>query len=208
MIPLIDLTLWRNGLDTEKASLAGEVDHAMQTMGFLMLAGHGISEGLREDIRAAASRFFGMPRETKHSYATSVGGRGWIALGREANSFYGEAAALPDLKESYTVGRNYRTGDLVIDREWFTENLWPAEVPELQTLCDRYTGEIREVYEQTLRICATALGLAEDWFVRRVRHSPHTFKINRYPPAGGDGPARARPIPNRTPHRLGRTDVP
>ena len=45
--------------------------------------------------------------------STPVGGRGWIPQGGEANAFYGEVAdpARADLKESLTIGRDFRTGD-------------------------------------------------------------------------------------------------
>jgi isopenicillin N synthase-like dioxygenase len=155
----------------------------------MMVTGHGVNPTLSDDVRAAARRFFALPPEAKARYAAPVYGRGWVGQGKETNAFYGESIdAVPaDLKESYTVGRAFRTGDDTVDREWFAENVWPAEVPELQLLCEQYASDMRELYLDLLRICAVALGLGADWFVTRSLSSPHTFNINRYPPLTATG---------------------
>lgn len=189
MIPLIDLERWRDG---DRAAVAAETDAALQESGFLMVSGHGVSVESRARIRAAAKRFFELPVEQKTPYTAPVSGRGWIPMGGEANAFYGvEAdAERADLKESYTIGRDHRTGDAALDEAWFKPNVWPAEVPELAGLCAEYAREIRALNDELLAICATSLGLAEDWFVERCRNSPHTFNINRYPPLSETGAPR------------------
>ncbi|TGD85442.1 isopenicillin N synthase family oxygenase [Mycolicibacterium sp. CH28] len=189
MIPLVDIRPWRTGSSTDSTATAREVDDALRTSGFMMLTGHGVSASLGDDIRSAARRFFALPHETKARYAAPVYGRGWVGQGRETNSFYGESTdnTPTDLKESYTIGRPLRTGNQDIDREWFAENIWPAEVPELQPLCERYAADMHALYLDLLRICAAALNLPTDWFVTRSLASPHTFNINRYPPLTATG---------------------
>ena len=190
MIPLIDLDRWRDG---DRAAVAAQTDAALRESGFLMVSGHGVSVELRARVRAAGKRFFALSAEQKAPYTAPVSGRGWIPIGREANTFYGvEAdAGRADLKESYTLGRDHRTGNAALDEAWFRPNVWPVEVPEMAELCDRYAQEIRALNDELLVICATALGLPEDWFVERSRNSPHTFNINRYPPLSETGTPRA-----------------
>jgi isopenicillin N synthase-like dioxygenase len=94
------------------------------------------------------------------------------------------------MKESLTIGRNFRTGDPATDRKWFTPNVWPGECPELESLCERFTAQVRDLYYELLRMSATALGLAEDFFAGHARRAPHTFNINRYPPLTATGPAK------------------
>lgn len=194
-IPLIDLRRWREGDGAQRLQVARELDTALRQSGFLMVVGHGISAGLRADIRESARRFFALPAAVKARYTTPVGGRGWIAPGTEANAYHGEAADArrADLKESLTFGRTFRTGDPAIDELWFADNVWPAEIAELEELCERFTGEVRELYYELLRICATAFGLPESWFVDRVRRGPHTLNINRYPSRRETGP----PLPGQ-----------
>jgi isopenicillin N synthase-like dioxygenase len=61
-------------------------DIPLRDSGFLLVEGHGIDAGLRDRIRAEAREFFALPANRKASYATPVGGRGWIPQGGEANA--------------------------------------------------------------------------------------------------------------------------
>jgi isopenicillin N synthase-like dioxygenase len=188
-IPLLDISLWREGSPSQRERLAARMDEALQQSGFLLLENHGVPATLRERIRAEARRFFVLPHERKARYATAVAGRGWIPQGGEANAFYGEAADpdRADMKESLTIGRNFRTGDAETDQAWFAPNVWPEECPGLEGLCEQFTGQVRDLYYDLLRMSATALGMAEGWFVEHTRGGPHTFNINRYPPLTATG---------------------
>jgi isopenicillin N synthase-like dioxygenase len=191
-IPLIDISRWRQGDAEQRHALAARLDAALRQSGFLLLSGHGIPGALRRDIRASAGRFFALPHDAKEPCRAVVGGRGWIPQGGEANAFYGELAdpARADLKESLTMGRDFRTGDPAVDEEWFAPNVWPAQAPELAALCERFAGQVRGLYYDLLAVCAVALGLPEDWFTSRAQASPHTFNINRYPPLAQTGTPR------------------
>jgi isopenicillin N synthase-like dioxygenase len=183
-IPLLDISRWRTGSAAQRRALAQRMDAALRQSGFLLIEGHGVADGLMSDIRASASRFFALPDAAKQPYSTPVGGRGWIRQGAEANAFYGEAAdpVRADLKESLTMGRTFASGDPAVDAEWFRPNLWPAECPELEVLCERFAGQVRQLYYELLGLCAVALELPETWFSDRAQRAPHTFNINRYPP--------------------------
>ena len=89
-IPLFDIGAWRVAGIEERAALAARLDRAMRESGFFLVRGHGIDESLKEQVRAASRLFFALPDTVKDAYGTAVGGRGWIARGREANSYYGE----------------------------------------------------------------------------------------------------------------------
>jgi isopenicillin N synthase-like dioxygenase len=191
-IPLLDISALREGTADQRERLAARMDEALQRSGFLMIENHGVPAALRERIRAEAQTFFALPHQQKGKYATPVAGRGWIPQGGEANAFYGEVADpdRADMKESLTIGRNFRTGDEETDKAWFAPNVWPEECPELEGFCEQFTGQVRDLYYDLLRMSAIALGLEEDWFVGHVRRAPHTFNINRYPPLTAVGPAK------------------
>jgi isopenicillin N synthase-like dioxygenase len=189
-IPLLDISVWRSGPGAQRDALARRLDRALRQSGFLLIEGHGIDPGVGAAIRAEAARFFALPAQLKQGYSAPVGGRGWIRPGGEANAFYGERAdpERADLKESLTMGRSFATGDQAMDAEWFAPNVYPAECPDLEQLCERYATEVRDLYYELLEVCAAALGLAGDFFTSRARRSPHTFNINRYPPLAQTGP--------------------
>jgi len=190
-IPLLDISAWRTGSRGERERLAARMDRALRDSGFLLIENHGVPARLRQQIREQAGAFFALPAERKRRYTAPVGGRGWIPPGGEANAFYGETAdpARADLKESITNGRDFRTGDPGTDALWFAPNVWPAECPPLASLAGEFTGQVRELYYDLLRMAATALSLDEDAFVSHVQRGPQTFNINRYPPLSVTGPA-------------------
>lgn len=168
------------------------MDQALRQSGFLLIENHGVPAGLRQRIRQEAGKFFALPVDKKRSYAAPVGGRGWIPQGGEANAFYGDVAdpARADLKESITNGRDFLTGDPATDERWFAPNVWPAECPALAALAEEFTGQVRELYYDLLRMGAVGLGLDEEIFVAHVQRGPQTFNINRYPPLSVTGPAK------------------
>ncbi|WP_067825968.1 isopenicillin N synthase family dioxygenase [Nocardia inohanensis] len=192
-IPLIDIAAWRTGTPGQRAALAARLDRAMRDSGFFLVEGHGIERELMNEIRTAARKFFALPLSAKRPYASTVGGRGWLATGVEANSYYGEApdASKPDLKETFKIGREHRTGLPELDSVWFLPNVWPREVPELRDLTLDYTARVRALFTDLLEMCAVALGLAADYFVSRAADAPDSLNINRYPPITVTGPAAA-----------------
>ncbi|EYT62486.1 isopenicillin N synthase family oxygenase [Dietzia sp. E1] len=183
VIPLIDLADWRTGDAGVQAAAAAKVDQALRDSGFLMLANHDVDPQLAADLRSAAKAFFSLPRETKARYETTVGGRGWLPSGKEANSFAGEEAdkATPDMKESLTMGRPYATGNPTLDSTAFAPNVWPDEVPELELLATTYMEAMYGLYDELLRMCGEALGLGREWFIERCANGTRTLNINRYP---------------------------
>jgi isopenicillin N synthase-like dioxygenase len=187
-VPIIDLEPWLAGDPAGRARVAAAVDAALQAVGFLLVSGHGVPRGSRDDVRSAARRFFALPAEVKQPYAVTVAGRGWLPPGVEANGYAEGTETPPDLKESFAVGADTPTGDPEVDDYWFPSNVYPAEVPELEVHVVGYLARMRELADELLRVCAAALGLADDFFTRHTGHATHTMNINRYPPLDVTGP--------------------
>jgi isopenicillin N synthase-like dioxygenase len=182
-VPVIDLAPWLSGDEKARAAVAAQVDHALQTSGFFLITGHGVPAGLRAQVRERAREFFALPGEVKQPYAVTVGGRGWLPPGVEANGYAEGTETPPDLKESYAVGADQQTGDAAVDGYWFQANVYPAEVPELEPAVVTYLARMRELADELLVLCAAALGLERDFFTRHTGHATHTMNINWYPPA-------------------------
>ncbi|HEX5810816.1 MAG TPA: 2-oxoglutarate and iron-dependent oxygenase domain-containing protein [Pseudonocardia sp.] len=177
-IPTVDLDIWR----TDPTAVAAHVDTALQRAGFLLVTGHGVDAALRAGVRAAARRFFALPDAVKQRYAVRIGGRGWLAPGVEANALVEGTQTPPDLKESFAVGPDTRTGDAAVDAVWFPPNVWPAEVPELRAVVTRYTSAMRRVADDLLELCASALGVPVATLTSLATNPTWTFNVNRYPP--------------------------
>jgi isopenicillin N synthase-like dioxygenase len=199
-VPVIDLTPWfvPAGPDRDeaaRAAVAAEVDAALRSVGFFLITGHGVPDELRAQVRAQARTFFALPAETKRRYAVTVGGRGWLPPGVEANGYAEGTETPPDLKESYAVGADQATGDPEVDGYWFQPNVYPAEVPGLEPAIIAYLARMRTLADELLVLCAAALGLEDDFFTRHTGHATHTMNINWYPPmavAGKPEPGQFR----------------
>src|SRR5215471_5347972 len=194
-VPVIDLAPWRSGDQASRLAVAAQVDEALQRIGFFLVTGHGVDSGLRAAVRAQARAFFGLPAETKQRYAVTVGGRGWLPPGVEANGYAEGTATPPNLKESFAVGADQPTGDAAVDSYWFQPNVYPAEVTGLRPAVADYLARMRELADELLVLCAAALGLERDFFTRHTGHATHTMNINWYPPmavAGQPEPGQFR----------------
>jgi isopenicillin N synthase-like dioxygenase len=186
-VPVIDLQPWFGGGPQERAAVAARVDEALQNVGFFLVTGHGVALGLPDDLRARARSFFALPHEAKQPYAVTVGGRGWLPPGVEANGYAEGTETPPDLKESFAVGADQPTGDPEVDGYWFQPNRYPAEIPQLEQAVTAYLAQMRQLADELLVICAAALGLEPDFFTRHTGHATHTMNINWYPPIAVTG---------------------
>jgi isopenicillin N synthase-like dioxygenase len=181
-VPVIDLAPWHNGDQAARAAVAAELDAALQSVGFFLIHGHGVSNDLRARVREEARAFFALPREIKQRYAVTVGGRGWLPSGVEANAYAEGTQTPPDLKESFAVGADQPTGDPDVDGYWFQPNVYPPEVPRLQPAVVAYLDRMRALADELLVLSAAALAQNSDFFTRHTGHATHTMNINWYPP--------------------------
>ncbi|WLP89072.1 2-oxoglutarate and iron-dependent oxygenase domain-containing protein [Gordonia sp. NB41Y] len=179
----VDLSQWRAGGEAA-AKVCADVDESLQKAGFLLVTGHGIDPGLPAALRATARQFFAMPDDVKSRYAVTVGGRGWIGPGLEANGYSEGTETPPDLKETYNSGAQTPVGIPEIDDYWFAPDVWPAEVPKLRELFTAWTSQMKALSDDLLALMAASLGSApaDNPFADLAGNSTWTSNINHYPP--------------------------
>ena len=173
VIELIDLETWRTGSPSQRGAVAEQMDRALRTIGFLLVANHGVDPALAAAVRDRASAFFALTDETKEQYRTRVGGRGWIPPGAESNSYASGVAAPPDLKETYKIG-SAGAGD--------PTNLMVPEVPDLACTANAYVAESWPVAMDLFDLAAEALSLPGGTFVAQASSWHSSLNINYYPP--------------------------
>jgi isopenicillin N synthase-like dioxygenase len=177
----IDLGPWFTGDEQDRRQVAARVDEALRDVGFLLATGHGVPGDLRDELRAAARKFFLLPTEVKRRYAISMGERGWLGSGAVTAGYSEGTATPPDLKETFVVGAHERTGNQALDDMWFKPNVYPAEVPDLAGLIGRYLDLMRRLSDAMLVLCANALNMPDDFFLRHATRPTYTLNINWYP---------------------------
>jgi isopenicillin N synthase-like dioxygenase len=90
-------------------AVAREVDNACSALGFLIISGHGVPDGLIDDMRTVSRAYFDLPLEEKLQLRMPPDRyRGYISAGSEALSYSLDQESPPDLKESFSIGRSTR----------------------------------------------------------------------------------------------------
>jgi len=177
----IDLADWRAGGEAGER-VAALVDEGLQRAGFLLVRGHGVPTTLASELRGAARRFFALPTAVKARYSARVGGRGWQALGVEANGYSEGTETPPDMKESIAIGEDTKIGNHEMDSLWYVDNVWPDEIAEFKELATAYAAHMRELADDLLRLCAIAVNQPRESLAGQTARATWTFNINHYPP--------------------------
>ena len=84
-VPIVDLAPWFSAVAAARADVAAQVDAALRSVGFFLIAGHGVPADLPARVRAEARAFFALPAAAKQQYAVTVAGRGWLPTGVEGD---------------------------------------------------------------------------------------------------------------------------
>jgi isopenicillin N synthase-like dioxygenase len=184
-VPLVDLRPVLEGSRSDKERLARAVDEACREVGFLLIAGHGVSPALCADIADAMTAFFSLPVETKaRSSATPDNVNGYRGMHAMALARSRGVDSPPDLMERFTVGQfDDGCGDGSSNhRPHFQENRWPDAVPSLVPATRRYYREMERLAADLMRLFASALRMPEDHFEPYFDRHVSTLVTNYYPP--------------------------
>ena len=179
-VPLIDVSPWFHGTDADRAVLAADIDEALSRVGFLVVTGHGIPIELIDSVRTRGREFFALESSVKDKYSSRVGGRGWLAIGAEANGYSEGTETPPDLKESFIVGAQGPAPEGP-DAAWYLDNVWPTEAPKLKPVLEEYLVRMRELADALLALCAQALGQPRDFFAQACTNPSWSYQYNWYP---------------------------
>jgi isopenicillin N synthase-like dioxygenase len=178
-IPILDLSRANAGAQAEWA-LAAELRQAAIDVGFFYIVGHGVPQATIDAAFAIAARFFAWPLEHKQETAVDRLHRGFLSVGGAKMS----DKAKPDLKESFLFGIDLPPDDpdVIAGKPLMGPNRWPADLPEMRVIVDRYTAAVRACGNQILRLFALALDLPADHFVPLFAKPLARGSLLYYPP--------------------------
>ncbi len=186
-IPLIDISPFLHGSDSERQAVARAVNAACEDIGFLLVSGHGIPASLVDRMRSTSAAFFDRPLEEKLRYRMPPDRyRGYIAFGNEALAYSLDEATPPDLKESFSIGPIDAPDDAyhraAAPANFFAPNMWPEGLPALRTTWTAYYRQMEELSGTLMRIFALALGMDEHYFDDKIDRHITNFSVLHYPP--------------------------
>ncbi|GAA5235542.1 2-oxoglutarate and iron-dependent oxygenase domain-containing protein [Verticiella sediminum] len=184
MVPVVDMSGYAS--PGGRAAIARQVARAAQDIGFFTITGHGVPAALIEDMRAVSKAFFGLPaaqKATAHRRHPDHN-RGFFPYGEVALAKSTGHATPPDRKEVFSMGLQRPPEDVDPSNPdaaiHFAPNYWPEGFPRMQEVWARYFDELLALADRLMRVFALALDLPEDFFVKRIDHSPSSLAAVDY----------------------------
>jgi isopenicillin N synthase-like dioxygenase len=184
-VPIIDLTLFRDGDARQRAELAAAMDEAARTVGFMQVVGHAIPSRVERGLMTAMDGFFGLPMWQKKALRPGMAemNRGYTPPKAERLSLSLGVDSPADLFEAFTVGRSAEDfPGLALDDMQYAPNLWPLRPSSFEPAVKDWFFEGARVSREITQVMAVALGLDERFFTRYQDHSLDVLRMNNYQP--------------------------
>ena len=189
VIPTLDISRFTDGGDADSLDIAAKVNRACEEIGFLVIAGHGVSDVVIKRLDERGRRFFDLPLEIKRNYFLSDDTYfGYKGLKNSALAYsLNDADAKPDLREQFGSGRPdfprlkddyYRKG---MGLAFKSEVRWPREVAGFQAAWAEYYNAMAKLSEKIMRVFAVALNMPVDYFARVMDRHVSSLGVYNYP---------------------------
>jgi isopenicillin N synthase-like dioxygenase len=177
-VPSLDLTDFISGDANKKQKFVADLGAAYNTIGFVAIRNHYLSDELSAQLYAAIKKFFALPDEVKQNYEISglAGQRGYIGKGKE----HAKGRNTGDLKEFFHVGQVVEDGDPI--KNEYPDNVWPTELPEMKSIALEVYKNLEKTGVEMLRAIALYLGLDENYFGAKVKHGNSILRPIHYFP--------------------------
>ncbi|MGB1361417.1 MAG: isopenicillin N synthase family dioxygenase [Alphaproteobacteria bacterium] len=177
-IPVIDIATLVDGSDID--SVAKELRHVCENVGFLYVKNHGISDDTINDMLKLTREFFDLPVSVKNNIHIKDSGttlRGYIGMYEENV----DPEKTKDYKECYDMGAN--SDDSI---PFFGMNRFPdAELPEFGKVATAYHDAMLKLGKSLSQGIAVSLGLEKDFFDDRLSDPITIQRFLHYPPQTG-----------------------
>ncbi len=178
LIPTVDLAFFTQGSPKEKTEFVQALGQAYETVGFVAVKNHGISDTLIQALYQHVQQFFALPDSKKKKYEKKelAGQRGYTSFGRE----HAKGFEAPDLKEFFQYGQEVEDGDP--DADFYPPNVVVEAIPG-------FTATLHQAYlafeasgTALLQAIALYLGLDEHYFDAHVHNGNSILRAIHYPP--------------------------
>ncbi|MES2701552.1 MAG: 2-oxoglutarate and iron-dependent oxygenase domain-containing protein [Bacteroidota bacterium] len=177
-IPVIDLKDLTGGSEAQKQNFVAELGTAFETVGFVAVKNHGISDELIAILYSNVKQFFALPQDAKRGYeiAELAGQRGYTSFGRE----HAKGFDAPDLKEFFQFGQVVEDKDPV--KAEYPDNIYVREIPEFTATLHHAYKAFERAGTSLLQAIALFLGLDEHYFDAHVHNGNSILRAIHYPP--------------------------
>jgi isopenicillin N synthase-like dioxygenase len=214
-IPVIDFGPCFSGDEGALGSLACELAHACDEIGFFYALNHGIPAELIGRAFTAARHFFALPLEQKMALRLDQGHLGYLPIGASVQAASAvHHATRPNRNESFFVSqdRDPNHPEAAVGIPSRGRNQWPADLLGVRADMMAYFSAVSALCGRMLSSFAVALGMTADFFAPFFAGEPNArLRFLHYPPQDTteDHAYGQRPhTDNSFITALARTDVP
>lgn len=177
-VPSLDLRNFYGGDKQNKEAFVALLGAAFHNIGFIAVRNHFLGDDLQHKLYAAIRKFFALPDDVKENYERNelAGQRGYTGKGKE----HAKGRNTGDLKEFYHVGQELPPS--VLAKEGYPGNVWPTEVPELESIALEAYRALEKTGTYILRAIALYLNLPENYFDDKITNGNSILRpIHYYP---------------------------
>jgi isopenicillin N synthase-like dioxygenase len=181
---LIDFSQFMHGTTDARKSAADAILKGFQTAGFIYLHNLPVPADKIETAFKTSAKFFTRSEKEKLSlgWTTPEANRGYSAPGREKTTQLTDKAAVaelraqvPDLKESFEIGRENEPGH---PNQWPSGDTAAADFREIMT---DFFSECKKLHVEVMRAIAVGMGIDETYFDRFTDGGDNTLRLLHYP---------------------------
>ena len=185
--PVIDLAPFRGGDAVARRRVADSIAEACETLGFIVVSGHGVPAADGAALHKAGLDFFDLSLEEKLAVRRPRDdqNRGYIPYGEETLAKMHGRVTPADYKEVFAIGPDdvpdepYYTCDLAYPD--FAPNVWPKQRPDLRETMRSYYGGMLRLANVLGEAYAVALDMPEDFFTERLKRHSCQLRLLHYP---------------------------
>ena len=177
-IPVVDLSKFIDGSDSEKKEFVQEIGKAFHEVGFVGVVNHGVPTEIVDNFYHSSKAFFSLPVDKKRTYLLDglAGQRGYTAFGTE----HAKQSKVADLKEFFQVGQY--VADDHPRKPQYPDNVVVDEVPEFSVLAEKLYKAFENSGKHLLRAIALYLNLDEFYFDNHIAEGNSILRAIHYPP--------------------------
>ena len=159
-IPVLDLGGFLSGKDGALATLAAELRHALEEIGFFYVVNHGVSKALIDRTFTETGRFHALSLEDKNKVRINSDHVGYMGNEGELprTSPYYTGTLKPDVGEAFFIYRERAPFLLKV------RNKWPDNLIGFKETLVEYFEEVESLFRRVLSIFAVSLDLAPTYF--------------------------------------------
>ncbi|KAF3483550.1 oxidoreductase, 2OG-Fe(II) oxygenase family [Arthroderma uncinatum] len=184
-IPVVDFAPFREGSPADAKATGQVIFEAFRDVGFVYLKNHGVPQGVVDDAFSWSKKLFDLPQSEKEKAPHPPEGwwhRGYSGMGREKvtqmvfdKENLGELRKIPDVKESFDIGR---------EDDKITPNIWLPEstMPGFRAFFNSFFQINHKVGQDILRALAVGMDMDENFFESYHTMQDNQIRLLHYPP--------------------------